>query len=34
MNRIPDYSEVQQRIVSWLSDYLNDSGINLSLIHI
>ena len=28
MNRIPDYSEVQQRIVSWLSDYLNDSGMN------
>lgn len=26
MNRIPDYSEVQQRIVSWLSDYYEDSG--------
>ena len=28
MNRIPDYSVVQERIVSWLSDYLNDSGMN------
>jgi NAD+ synthase len=28
MNRIPEYSEVQERIVSWLSDYLNDSGMN------
>ena len=28
MNRIPEYGEVQKRIVSWLSDYLNDSGMN------
>ena len=28
MNRIPDYSVVQERIVSWLSDYHNDSGMN------
>jgi len=28
MNRIPDYGKVQERIVSWLSDYHKDSGMD------
>ena len=28
MNRIPDYGKVQERIVSWLSDYHKNSGMD------
>ena len=28
MNRIDDYGDIQERIVSWLSDYHDESGLN------